>query len=57
MTSSGIDSGRQFEVDPINGQIFYREPAGLGGFYTPWSALEPSDYHPARPANHVSGKI
>ena len=52
MASSGIDSGRQFEVDPVSGQLFYREPMGPGGFYTPWSALEPSDYHPPRPASH-----
>ena len=56
MASSGFDSGRQFEIDPVSGQIFYREP--IEGFYTSWTPLEPSDYHPPRPAGHnVSGLL
>ena len=51
MNSSAFDSGRQFETDPISGQLFFREP--IEGFYSPWRALEPSDYHiPTGPASH-----
>ena len=48
MTSFESVSGRQFETDPISGQIFYREP--IHGSYSQWSALEPSDYHMPPPA-------
>ena len=51
MNSSGFDSGRQFETDPISGQLFFHEP--IEGFYSPWRALEPLDYHiPNGPASH-----
>src|SRR5882762_2998576 len=50
MTSFESNSGRQFETDPVSGQIFYREP--IDGSYSPWTPLEPSDYHPSQPATH-----
>ena len=50
MTSFESDSGRQFETDLITGQIFYREP--IDGSYSPWTHLEPSDYHLSQPATH-----
>lgn len=55
MASFGTDSGRQFEIDPISGQVFYHEP--MDSFYTPWTALEPSDYHPPRPASHNVSRL
>ena len=50
MASFDFESGRQFETDPISGQIFYREP--IDGSYSPWTPLESSDYHPLQPAAH-----
>ena len=41
---------RQFETDPISGQIFFREP--IDGLYLQWRALEASDYHAPRPVSH-----
>ena len=54
MASFGFDSGRQFETDPISGQIFFREPI-QEELYSPWRALEPSDYHMPPPAPHNVG--
>ena len=45
---ASFESGRQFETDPISGQLFYREP--IDGSYSPWTPLEPSDYHLPLPA-------
>ena len=53
MASFEYESGRQFETDPISGQIFFREP--IEEFYSPWRALEASDYHAPRPASHNVG--
>ena len=50
MTSFESDSGRQFETDPITGQVFYCEP--IDGSYSLWTHLEPLDYHLSQLATH-----
>ena len=50
MASFEFQSGRQFETDPISGQIFYREP--IDGSYSPWTPLASSDYHLSQPSVH-----
>ena len=55
MASSGNTSGRQFDINPITGQVFYCEP--VDGYYSSWTALEPSDYHPPRPASHNVSRV
>ena len=52
---STFESGRQFFVDPFTTQTFYREP--INGTYSPWTPLNPSDYHPMRPATHDVRKL
>lgn len=44
---------RQFHVDPVSSQTFFREFAD--GFWGMWRPLEPSDFHPPRPASHNVG--
>ena len=47
---SAFDSGWQFFVDPFTTQTFYWEP--VNGVYSPWTPLNPSNYHPLRPEAH-----
>lgn len=43
MSSFELNSGRQFEVDPITGQMFYREL--IDRSYSPWTPAEPLENH------------
>lgn len=53
MEPSGFESGRQYEIDPVSGQRFYREP--IESFYPPCTTLEPLDQHLPRLAGHNVG--
>jgi len=52
---AAFESGREFYVEPNTAQTFYREP--INGVYSPWTPLQPSDYHPPRPESHSVRKF
>lgn len=48
-----VSYDRQFHVDPVTAQTFFREH--VNGIWGMWRPLEPSDFHPPRPAAHNVG--
>lgn len=44
---------RQFHVDPVTSQTFFREH--IAGSWGMWRPLAPSDFHPPRPTSHNVG--
>jgi len=45
-----VSCDRQFHVDPVTAQTFFREH--VNGIWGMWRPLEASDFHPPRPAAH-----
>ena len=55
MAHSELTHDRQFHVDPVTAQTFFREHTH--GVWGMWRPLEPSDFHPPRPATHNVGVL